>query len=295
MNLISRRQFLGYVVGFIGAVTLGKIALGKAASAVSIEGQINDVTDHSPLSKSPITGKFTSDGQTTIPLENFQPAMVLDSGACIGCRRCMYACKAENNEPDSISPPWIQVFQLSDEVGLTGHPSQEDLLKGSTTNFTESAQDGFWYLGAQCNHCKNPPCVKVCPTGATFKSQDGYVLMDYQKCVGCRFCVVACPYNARRFNWVKPQLNEGVINPQVPVRPIGVVEKCTFCVHRTRDGRLPKCVDVCPVGARHFGNLLDPQSEVSKLLKAEKSFRLLEELNTGPHIYYITRGKTYSR
>ena len=296
MKNVSRRQFLFYVLGAAGAVALSRVAFNKTALASPKEGMTGIST---PGAFKPTTGNSLknnhADGQDTAPLENFQPGIVIDVGACIGCRTCMYVCKAENNIPESISPPWPQVFQMPDSVDLTGHPSQEELIKGSTTNYTSAPQPGFWYLGTQCNHCKNAPCVKVCPTGATHKDKDGYVLMDYHKCIGCRFCIVACPYNARRFNWVKPQLNEKDINPLVPVRPIGVVEKCTFCVHRTREGKLPRCVEACPVGARHFGNLLDPNSEASKVLKAERSIRLLEELNTEPHISYITRGKKYTR
>lgn len=292
MKNITRRQFLVYGLVAAGAAVLGKTALAAPRKEPDFDSKTQSFTS---LTKGPGQGILTADGQTAKALENFKPAMVIDIGACIGCRRCMYACKDENNEPDSISPPWIQVFQMPDDVDLTGHLSQEDLVKGATTNYVRSPQEGFWYLSVQCNHCENAPCVKVCPTGATYKDKDGYVLMNYDKCIGCRFCMVACPYNARRFNWVEPKLNEKHINPQVPVRPVGVVEKCTFCVHRTREGKLPRCVEVCPVGSRHFGNLLDPDSEVSKLLKAEKSFRLLAELNTMPHISYITRGKKYLR
>lgn len=292
MNNISRRQFLTYALAAVGSLLVVKKVFASSANKNQNAGSLSPAEHFTSNSTGSI---LFADGRATRPRENFQPAMVIDTGACIGCRRCQYGCKAENNEPDSISPPWIQVFRMSNDVDLTGHPSQEDLLKGNTTNYTSSPQDGFWYLAVQCNHCKNAPCTKVCPTGATYQDKDGYVLMDYKKCVGCRFCIVACPYNARRFNWVKPQLNTADINPLVPVRPIGVVEKCTFCVHRTRDGKLPRCVEVCPVGARHFGNLLDPESEVSILLRDEKSLHLLEELNTGPHISYIARGKKYTR
>jgi molybdopterin-containing oxidoreductase family iron-sulfur binding subunit len=289
---INRRQFLMYALGAAGAVILARKAFasaGKGNAAIAVPGE-----KPAPSKVKSTPGKLYFDGQSTPgALENFQPALVIDAGACIGCRRCMYGCREENNQPDSISPPWTQVFQMEDAIALTGHASQETLVEGATTNYTVSPTEGYWYLATQCNHCENAPCTKVCPTGATYKDKDGYVLMDYQKCVGCRFCVVACPYNARRFNWVAPKLDPANINPAVPVRSVGVVEKCTFCVHRTRAGRLPRCVEVCPVGARHFGNLLDPQSEVSRLLAMEKSLRLLEELNTGPHIYYITRGKKY--
>lgn len=230
------------------------------------------------------------DGFGTVAQEGVKYAMVIDVGACIGCRECMYACKKENNIPDTISPPWIEVFEMRSELGVTGHPSLQELREGATTSYTDAPREGRWYLPAQCFHCGNPPCVKVCPVGATYKDKDGIVLMDYDRCIGCRFCVVACPYSARRFNWWKSEISPERRNPLVPVRSIGVVEKCTFCIHRVRRGELPRCVEVCPVQARRFGNLNDTDSEVSKTLASVRSFRLLEELNTEPRVWYITRG-----
>jgi molybdopterin-containing oxidoreductase family iron-sulfur binding subunit len=144
------------------------------------------------------------------------------------------------------------------------------------------------YMPMQCNHCENPPCVKVCPTQATYKDTDGIVVIDYNKCIGCRYCMVACPYNARRFNWAEPKVPAELINPLVPLRYHGVVEKCTFCLHRTRKGRTTRCVEACPNKARTFGNLNDPDSKVSKLIDNERNFRLKEELNTDPQIWYLT-------
>lgn len=219
--------------------------------------------------------------------------MVVDVGACIGCRTCQWACKAENNVPDTIAPPWIEVFELTSKEGITGHPSIQELKKGATTSYTRSPQEGKWYLATHCQHCGNPPCVKVCPVGATYKDRDGFVLMDYDRCIGCRICVVACPYSARRFNWQPGILPPDKVNPLVPVRYPGVVEKCTFCVHRVRRGKLPRCVEVCPVQAKHFGDLNDPKSEVSTLLRAELGSQLLAENNTKPSIWHITRGKKW--
>ncbi len=219
--------------------------------------------------------------------------MVIDVGACIGCRTCQWACKKENNIPDTISPPWLEVFELKDDVGLTGHASAQDLKEGTTTSYTESPREGRWYLPVQCYHCDNPPCVKVCPVGATYKDKDGLVLMNYERCIGCRLCVAACPYSARRFNWFEPEVPADEVNPLVPLRPMSVVEKCTFCVHRVRRGKLPRCVEVCPVQARHFGNPNDPESEVARILRSNQSTRLLQEMNTEPQIWYITRGKKW--
>ena len=185
--------------------------------------------------------------------------MVIDVGACIGCRQCIYACKAENNIPDAPLPmQWIETFEMDQSEPITRVFSVPP--ENSKTDYTDSPSPGKWYMPAQCVHCEDPPCVKLCPTGATFIGKDGIVEMDYDKCIGCRQCMAACPYNARAFNWGKPELDEADINPLVPVRPNGVVEKCTFCVHRVREGKLPACVEACPVNALTRGDLveLDP-------------------------------------
>ncbi len=281
MKRISRREFVKYSVGLIGLGLLVKYARPSFASTgVGLPGTQE-------------TEKRTADGLDTVVDSRNKFAMVMDVGACIGCRTCQWACKEENNVPDAISPPWIEVFELKSEVDVTGHPSLEDLKEGATTSYTESPREGRWYLPVQCYHCDNPPCVKVCPVGATYKDKDGLVLMDYERCIGCRMCATACPYSARRFNWRQPELSPDEVNPLVPIRPLSVVEKCTFCVHRVRRGKLPRCVEVCPVQARRFGNLNDPESEVSKILESNFSFRLLEEVNTEPNIWYTTRGKKW--
>ncbi len=225
------------------------------------------------------------------PIPGVKFGMVIDMGLCIGCRRCMYACKRENNVPDTISPPYIMVFETESPTGVTGHfPSPEMPGKG-TTMFYQKIRKDKWYMPVQCNHCDKAPCVEVCPTKASYTDPDGFVLIDYDKCIGCRYCMTACPYNARRFNWWEPKIPPDRINPLVPIRKHGVVEKCTFCVHRTRRGMTTRCVEVCPNKARTFGNFNDPDSEVSKLIRSERNFRLKEGLNTGPRIWYLTRPK----
>lgn len=290
MTGISRRDFIRYFMVLSAAGAVGKISWDYFFNSNAQASAANN--ENKTITKK--VASRTADGLDTVINPDKKNGMVIDVGACIGCRRCQYGCKAENNIPDSISPPWIEVFQLEEET-VTGSPSLEELKTGSTTSYTNSPEEGKWYLPIQCNHCDNPPCVKVCPTGATYKDKDGYVLMDYDRCVGCRFCVVSCPYSNRRFNWVTPKLDKDQINDKVPVRPVGVAEKCTFCVHRTRDGKLPRCVLVCPVQARHFGDFNDPDSEVSRLVEDNLGFRLLEELNTKPRIVYITRGKKFLR
>jgi molybdopterin-containing oxidoreductase family iron-sulfur binding subunit len=283
MKRIGRREFLLYGAGLAG---LG--ALGQVAGIRSVLARNQATDEKAPLVKPKIRDGF----DTTIdPAKKF--GLVIDVGACMGCRTCMWACKEENNTPDTISPLWIEVFQLDSATDLTGHPSYDELRNGATTSYTQSPQEGKWYMPVACFHCDNAPCVKVCPTGATYKAEDGLVLMDYEKCIGCRLCVVACPYSSRRFNWHKPSGYPENTSELVPKRPMGVAEKCTLCVHRTRRGRLPRCVEACPVQARHFGDLNDPDSEISRILKQNMSFRLLEEMNTQPSVRYIMRGKKW--
>jgi len=141
-----------------------------------------------------------------------------------------------------------------------------------------------------CNHCQDPPCVRVCPTKATFKRQeDGIVMMDFHRCIGCRFCMAACPYGSRSFNWSDPrrQLDMDKINPDFPTRAKGVVEKCNFCAERLAKGLQPACVEACQDGALTFGDLDDPSSEVRKLLETHYTIRRKPSLGTGPGIYYI--------
>jgi molybdopterin-containing oxidoreductase family iron-sulfur binding subunit len=141
-----------------------------------------------------------------------------------------------------------------------------------------------------CNHCENPPCVRVCPTKATFKrKRDGIVLMDYHRCIGCRFCMAACPYGARSFNWIDPRPYIEERNPEYPTRTKGVVEKCTFCVERLAQGLVPACVEASN-GGIVFGDLKDPHSEVREILSSHYTICRKPELGTQPSVYYIIGG-----
>jgi molybdopterin-containing oxidoreductase family iron-sulfur binding subunit len=209
----------------------------------------------------------------------------LDVGRCIGCRRCVYACVDENNLSRDPQIQWITVLQMDKEKGIDLHHA---------TPYYDPEQvpeEGKFYLPVACQHCENPPCVKVCPVSATWMEPDGIVVIDYDWCIGCRCCVTACPYGARHFNWGAPQLPAEDLNPNTHYlgnrpRSRGVVEKCTFCIHRVREGKYPACVEVCPVGARKFGNLLDPESEIRYILDHHRIFILKEELNTQPKFFY---------
>ena len=211
----------------------------------------------------------------------------LDLSRCIGCRRCVYACVTENNQ--SRTRPqihWIRVLEMEKSRGV-------DLAHAN--HYYEADQvprEGHFYMPVQCQQCEHPPCVKVCPTQAIWKEPDGIVVVDYDWCIGCRCCMSGCPYGARHFNWATPNLPPEELNPNQHLlgnrpRPKGVVEKCTFCIQRTRNGRYPACVEICPVGARKFGNLLDPQSEIRQVMETKRVFVFKEELATHPQFYYF--------
>ncbi|MHC4953608.1 MAG: 4Fe-4S dicluster domain-containing protein [Planctomycetota bacterium] len=217
----------------------------------------------------------------------------LDLSRCNGNRLCVQACVEENNQsrpsPDAKhhNPlEWITVFQMDKDKGI-----DFDHADAYYEDETVPAE-GKYYFPVQCQQCENPPCVKVCPVKATWKENDGIVVIDYDWCIGCRCCMTACPYGARHFNWSEPHLPAEEVNPKMHVlgnrpRKRGVVEKCTFCIQRTREGLYPACHDACPTGARVFGNLLDPNSEIRLLMERKRVFVLKAELNTRPKFFYF--------
>ncbi len=213
-------------------------------------------------------------------------AYALDISRCIGCRRCVYACVEENNQSRDPQVQWIRVLQMDKDRGV-------DFTHADAYYHPALVpEENHFYVPVACQQCRNPPCTKVCPTGATWTEPDGIVVIDYDWCIGCRYCMAACPYGARHFNWAEPSIPKGEINPHTHVlgnrpRPKGVVEKCTFCIQRTRIGRYPACVEVCPVGARKFGNLLDPESEIRYIIEHKRVLVLKEELNTVPKFFYF--------
>lgn len=213
-------------------------------------------------------------------------AYALDLSRCIGCRRCVHACVKENNQSRSPEIQWIRVLEMEKSKGIDLHHA-DPYYDAETV-----PRPGHFYMPVACQHCRNAPCVKSCPVGATWQEPDGIVVIDYDWCIGCRCCMASCPYGARRFNWADPQLPAEDMNPKTHLlgnrpRPKGVVEKCTFCIHRVREGLYPACVEVCPVGARKFGNLNDPQSEIRYVLENKRVFVLKSELNTRPRFYYF--------
>ena len=202
---------------------------------------------------------------------------------CQGYMDCVDACVKENNQDRASGMQYIRIHEI--ENGGINFEQADDQF------YHEVPAAGHFYLGTQCFHCENPPCVDVCPVEATWKEEDGIVVVDYDWCIGCRYCMAACPYDGRRFNWSAPEIPEAELNREQHYlgnrpREKGVMEKCTFCVQRSREGRNPACVEACPTGARIFGNLLDPNSEIRWVLENKKVFRLKEDLGTEPKFWY---------
>jgi molybdopterin-containing oxidoreductase family iron-sulfur binding subunit len=252
---IDRRTFLG-VAGLSALAIAGKSSLVVLAQG----GQREGATGIQPATRW---------------------AMVIDPMKCLkedGCTDCVAACDKAHNVPHfteaahEVKWIWREPFEKA-------FPDQGSLYTAETLNANP--------VLVFCNHCNNPSCVRVCPTKATWKRQDGIVMMDWHRCIGCRYCVAACPYGSRSFNWVDPRPHIKELNQDFPTRTKGVVEKCNFCEERLAKGEQPACVVACPEKALVFGNLEDPKSEVRELLRNRYTIRRKPELGTQPEIYYF--------
>jgi menaquinone reductase, iron-sulfur cluster-binding subunit len=220
--------------------------------------------------------------------------MAIDLDSCSGCGACVVACHVENNVPFCGDEPRLAGTEINWMTMLSmGEPGKDQLLP------------------VPCMHCEDPPCVKVCPVNATFQSDEGIVDQVWDRCIGCRYCQNACPYSRRYFNWTEPLYpgtHQQALNPDVATRPEGVVEKCTFCVHRIRKLReesrlvekeitdedvrfLPACAQSCPAEAIVFGDLNDPDSLVSRLAESPRAMRLLEHVGTKPKVFFLGKKK----
>jgi len=213
--------------------------------------------------------------------------MVIDMERCIGCQACSTACMEENNV--GLDHIWNRVLTVGgDEIDTPAGEYPEDGSDGTGTMSLD-------YQPTACQHCDNAPCVKVCPVNATYTREDGIVEIDYEKCIGCRYCIAACPYNARVFNYDTPQQLPTEGHGNVPERPQGVVGKCTFCTHRVEEDIDPACVVACPADARIFGDLDDPKSTVSQYVDKYEPDQLLDELDVDPKTYYVRGEMTPGR
>ena len=192
-------------------------------------------------------------------------AMVIDLNTCVGCNACMAACAMENQTP-VWKNEW-RTYVHDEEIGTA-----EDVHRR--------------FFPRLCNHCDNPPCETVCPTGATYKLDNGIVLVDDELCMGCRACAMACPYDAR-YEVTYDDIEEGKSFYGDLKRTRPSMDKCTFCAHRLEEGRLPACVETCVGSARMFGDLDDPDDEVAQLVASGVARPLLPHLGTGPNVYYI--------
>ncbi len=258
LNLLSRRDFMTLLIGGGASMVLA------ATLAQPLDTFARDIL------QARVDGAHEGD-------PNYRWVMVIDLSKCIGCDYCVWACQATNDTADDMR--WNIRVEDQTQLGNTFHVTRP------------------------CLHCHHAPCVEVCPVGATYHRADGLVVMNYDRCIGCRYCQTACPYGARTFNFserseTNPRVPEWG-TPEVERRPRGVAEKCTFCIHRIDAGlakglmpgvheeATPACVNICPVNARFFGNINDPNSTVSRIINTTPTLRLREDLGTDPSVYYI--------
>lgn len=237
---MNRRSFLKYIAAICAA-----IGFGKKIDSVSGATIADMFFPSKRYETDPYYYLYTEKLYSKNSKKKY--GMVIDCRKCIGCHSCATACRDEFNVPPGVWRSWVKVIEKGE-----GEEKQRS------------------FLPRLCNHCDHAPCVMVCPVRASFKRADGVVLIDYDKCIGCKYCITACPYDARFVNHVRK-----------------TVEKCTFCIHRIDKGLKPACVEICPVGARTFGDLNDPDSEVSKLIASNSVQTLKPELNTKPKVFYI--------
>jgi molybdopterin-containing oxidoreductase family iron-sulfur binding subunit len=207
--------------------------------------------------------------------------MVIDLKKCWGtdgCTNCIDVCHRVHNVPDlgnlKDEIKWIWTVPFGRAFPEHGNEFTEEALKGRPVTVL-------------CNQCDNPPCIKYCPTRATWRREDGIVMMDFHRCIGCRYCMAGCPYGSRSFNWKDPRPFIKKVNFEFPTRTKGVVEKCNFCQERLVQGLLPACVEACRDKAMMFGDLNNPDSEVRQALKSHHIIQRLPELGTKPKVFYI--------
>lgn len=282
----TRREFLGGSLIGCGALGAGLLAgklvrrlqptpIAPVRPALTTDGKLVSVPapegaahDHAAMQAKPLTGDAARQG---VPGRKW--VMVVDLAKCSGCGNCTISCSRMHGVP--ADRQWIRVFRMQD-----------------------SPHTAPYWFPKPCFHCDNPPCTKVCPVGATFKRPDGIVLIDNERCIGCRFCMAACPYSTRSFNWGRPENPAGdaaAYSPETGVpRRIGTVEKCDFCPEMAREGKLPACVSTCDMAAIYFGDQnedavssAEETVRFTRLIEERAAYRYMAELGTEPRVYYL--------
>lgn len=223
------------------------------------------------------TSVAASDGGT----KKTRWGMAIDLQKCRqkdGCNSCIKACHSAHNVP--------QIADRAHEVKWVWKQPFEDVFPFAQDEYTREVFASAPVL-LMCNHCADPPCEDVCPVGATWRRDDGIVMMDWHRCIGCRYCMAACPYGSRSFNWQDPRPAISSINPDFPTRTKGVVEKCNFCEERLARKLTPLCVEACQEKALVFGNLEEADSEIRQTLRSRFAVQRKPELGSGPSVYYL--------
>lgn len=283
-EMSSRRSFLKRagigagaitVAGLAGAKLLGgensKAKSGKLVKLLSTDGKLVEVDADDIKPAKEIVAELKEEAKKGLPNRKF--GMVIDLAKCANARKCVDACQEGHMLPKSHE--WIKIYLLQDDLRTSK----------------------YWFP-RPCFHCDKPMCVSVCPVGATYKRPDGIVLVDNQRCIGCKFCMTGCPYSARQFNWEDPKVNlppDHAYDPETNIPPVeGTVGKCVFCADNLRKNKLPRCVQACPMGVIYFGDLLEDTVtngvetvRFSKLMLDRAGFRYREELGTLPSVYYL--------
>lgn len=283
---MQRRDFLRAGLVAAGGAAAGAIAVDRLDAAGPESGAPGGppaaamlaLTPDGELVAAPVRGGATPttpgyDVRRGVPGRGW--LMVIDLAACDGCGGCSQSCTKNHFVPPDRE--WLRIYKMQD-----------------------SAESAPYWMPRPCFHCDNPPCTRVCPVGATFKRDDGIVLIDNERCIGCRFCMAACPYSVRTFNWSRPNdppaaKARGYSPEWGYPRHVGTAEKCDFCADMAREGKLPHCIGACPMGALWFGdenedavtNSHGDTQRLSKLLRDRGAFRQLEELGTKPRVYYL--------
>ncbi len=279
----NRRKFLqnGLKLGTALAAGAGSVMAfnnqneekksGETVKVLTTDGKVIEVEKEKACNIHPCTSPQGKGARQGVPGRKF--VMVIDLAKCKNARKCIEGCQEGHNLAPDVE--WLKVYLMKDHKD--GEP--------------------YWFP-RQCFHCDNPPCVKVCPVGATFKRQDNTVLVDSDRCIGCKFCVVACPYSVRVFNWKEPPeatVAKEDYSPETSMpAQIGTVSKCDFCVDRAREGKLPYCATSCPMGAIYYGDKNEDAVSngtetlrFTQLIKERSGYRYLEELGTKPNVYYL--------